>query len=108
MNGTLNEELAALDIVRQAGDLIQKFGIPITLAPPPNYGSGRYRSVVHAHDRLTRAEVQLSEMRRIIEWERSCVDGRNGQFLVSELIVLKNMLQRRGEGAPQPKARSSL
>jgi len=106
MNDEGDEEiLAGLDtLARQADQLIHQFGLTITRAPAPDYGSERYRKVAHALGRLARAEVQLSELSRRVDWERMTVHGgRNGEYLVSQLTQLKKILQRMGEGAPQPK-----
>jgi hypothetical protein len=98
------EALASLDaLVHQAEELIRQFDITITGAPAPNYGSNRYQKAAYALDRLTRAEVQLRDSHRHEVWEQTTVDGRNGEYLVSQITPLKQILQRTGEGAPQPK-----
>ena len=110
MNDQNDEEmLSSVDILAgQAEQLIEKFGIEVTLAEAPTYGSARYRRATHAFDRLTRAEVQLVQSERGVEWERTTNDGRNGSDIVRRLRTIQKLLQAMGEGAPQPKAVASI
>ena len=79
MNDQNEELLSGIDIlVRQAEQLIEKFDIVITHADAPDYGSDRYKKTALALNRLNRAEVQLRELGRTVEWERTTVDGRTG------------------------------
>jgi hypothetical protein len=94
------ELLGSVDIlVHQTDQLLNKLGVTVTV-PQPSYGSVRYRKVVYAHDRLTDADVQLSGNR--VKWESTSVDGRNGCEIVHRLKPIKELLQKMGEGAPQP------
>ena len=72
------------------------------LAPPPHYGSKRYRLVANSLDRLTVAEAQLAPFWSD-PWKNSSVNGRRGKDMVALLVPMRDKLQELGEGAPTPK-----
>jgi hypothetical protein len=86
-------------VVRQAELLITMLGgnpDPIRFRSP-DYGTPRYKAVGYAHDVLTGIDNKLRDR---AEWEKA--QPRSGCEIVRLLIALKELLQKMGEGAPQP------
>lgn len=95
-NGNEDIQRRARVLVDQAVKLVRELKVDVSNAERLRVGSVELRKVAYAYERLACAQKKVDA----ILWERTVVDGRDGDYLMKSLWEVREALRRDQQHRP--------